>query len=214
MEKAMPNLTRQQSLLLQAVSDNKIPLVKAILEIPGIDVNFIASEFTKQTLLHIAAEAKNVEMVNILLERHISLNDIDAMGNTPLSIAAGTGQLTIAQALLTAGADVNASGTIENEYLPRITGLTALHSAALKGNVPMMELLLSNGADINAVKTQVKNPGVGQQPGGRFFKASNRSNQETPLDLAHRQGHTEAETFLKASAAESALGQNPGCSIM
>ena len=207
-------LTVEQQLLYQAINDNKMQIVQILLRQPEIDINFEVSEFSKSRLIHVAVEKGDLELVNLLLARRPELDHFDVMGNTPLAIAASKGRRDIAEALLNAGANVNAEGTLDNALLPRITGITALHAAALKGDIPMMELLLSRGADIHAIKTQVKNPTASNEAGGRLFKSYNKAGRETALDLVHRQGFREAEVFLRERGAGNAPGQNSGCSIM
>ena len=63
-------------------------------------------------------------------------------GNTPLHLAAYNEHLEIAQALIKAGADVNA--------ITGGTSQTPLHLAAQEGNPEVVTALLANGANVNA----------------------------------------------------------------
>ena len=58
----------------------------------------------------------------------------------PLHLAARDGQVEIAQALITAGADVNAQNN---------SGYTPLHRAT-NGNTEIAQALITAGADVNA----------------------------------------------------------------
>jgi len=68
------------------------------------------------------------------------VNGRNAMGITPLAMAAITGHDEIAALLISEGADVNAQGN---------DGGTALHGAAFLGQIEMVELLLEKGANPN-----------------------------------------------------------------
>ncbi len=76
-----------------------------------------------------------------LAARPEAVNDRDALGDTPLDVAAQTGNMEMAELLLTHGADVNAKAN---------AGWTALHWAAYWQHPAMAELLLRHHADANA----------------------------------------------------------------
>jgi ankyrin repeat protein len=59
---------------------------------------------------------------------------------TPLHEAVGSGNLDIAQLLLSHGADIN---TLDNY------GTTLLHEGSTSGNLDVVEFLLKSGADVN-----------------------------------------------------------------
>lgn len=208
----MFRLTIEQELLAQAVIDNEIKAVKSIIEKENVNIDFDVYENIESKLIHVAVEIGNLEVIKILLSQNPQLNCFNDKGLTPLAIAAGSKRRDIAEALLNAGADVNAIGNFENPYLPRVSGITALHAAASKGDILMMELLLTHGANIQAIKVQTKNPDVKNDFNGSHFKSYNYSNQETALDIVRRMGFREAEALLNERGAKWA---NPGCcSIM
>ena len=89
-----------------------------------------------------AASSGDVKTVATLLTRGVNPNAIDDQGNTALMVAAQKGHLTVAEALLAGGADVNAKR--------RIFDYTALMDAAYGGHEDIVNLLLSNGANVNA----------------------------------------------------------------
>ena len=68
----------------------------------------------------------------------ISLNALNALGESPLMLAALKGQLELATKLVAKGADVNK------------TGWTPLHYAASNGHVDVIKLLIENHAYIDA----------------------------------------------------------------
>jgi ankyrin repeat protein len=83
--------------------------------------------------------------------------------------ACGEQRIEIAEYLIKAGANVQASGL----------GLTTLHVAAAKGHIELAELLLAHGADVNS-------------PGAQSGKAV------TPLALATRAKQSKMEQFLQS----------------
>src|ERR1700678_1214299 len=69
--------------------------------------------------IHDAARKGDVKKVQALLQSDPKLlNDKDNLGDTPLHVAALHGQLNVVQALVAAGADVNA----KNNYAPFTPG--------------------------------------------------------------------------------------------
>ena len=95
-------------------------------------------------------------------------------GFTPLHLATEYGHTEVANALLEAGAEVNA--TITDGFGQ---GSTPLHVAAIKDHIDIAELLLTNGADPTVTD----------------------SNGQTPLDLAEENTDT-AELLYEAGETE------------
>lgn len=87
-----------------------------------------------EVFLHAAAAAGDAEEVAQLLAAGASVNERNALGDTPLATAALAGHLAVVQQLLMAGADVTAAGR---------SGETALHRAAQHGHVSVLQLMLS-----------------------------------------------------------------------
>jgi ankyrin repeat protein len=85
---------------------------------------------------------KSAESARWLLDRGLPVNRSNWLGITPLHRAAGSGDIVIAELLLSYGADINA---VETEWCS-----TPLGWAAKQGQKTMVEWLLKNGADINA----------------------------------------------------------------
>ncbi len=103
-----------------------------------------------QTPLHIAALYGHVDMVNMLLAQHASLDYTDYCRRTPLHCAIFSGKAAIVKALLTKKPSlVDQADNVCN---------TPLHYAVQAGNIEIVRLLCSHGAAVN-----VKN-GQGNQP--------------------------------------------------
>ena len=74
----------------------------------------------------------------------------DNSDNSPLYMAATTGNVDIARALLAAGTDVNRQSPLSH--------WSPLYMAAHNSNLGMVTLLLDAGADVDAVTTQRYTP--------------------------------------------------------
>lgn len=91
--------------------------------------------------LHAAVRSANLEDVKRLVAAGADVNAPDALGSTPLLMAAWSGNTEIASFLVAHGADVNA--------LQPQTHSTALEYAVLTGRTAMVQLLLQAGARID-----------------------------------------------------------------
>jgi hemoglobin len=102
--------------------------------------------YSSRTLLHGAAAAGNLSMVELLLHLGAVPNVMDGGGHTPLYCVANECQVrdgaSVVRVLVHAGANVNACDGVKH--------CTALHMAARRGNVEVAEALLDCGADIEA----------------------------------------------------------------
>ena len=125
-------LTHTSNVLETATTTTNNPLVVE-------DVN--AKDDYGRTPLHWAAYEKNLEIIQLLIEKGADVNAIDNDGNTPLQSAVNSGNLEIAKLLLKHGAEVNAID---------IRGRTPLHRAIIKGHLATAQLLIANGADVTA----------------------------------------------------------------
>ena len=98
-----------------------------------------------ETILMTAARAGSLEIINLLLARDPEVNAAEpAKRQTALMWAAAHKQHAVVDALIAAGADVNAAST---------GGSTALHFAVQQGDVPIAKLLLAAGANVHAAMT-------------------------------------------------------------
>ncbi len=93
-----------------------------------------------------AAWGDNPELVAILIRHGAKLDSADGDGLTPLAIATQNGKIKSAEALVAAGADVNAP-VAKGGYTP-------LMLASISGSSELATALITHGAQVNAV-----NPG-------------------------------------------------------
>ena len=100
-----------------------------------------------------AAKKNSVESAKGLLARDPNLLDArDKDGSTPLHCAVWKGHLQMVEALINAGADVNAEN--ENDHW----GTTPLHAAAHANQAGIAQLLIDHGAEVNAKDREGRTP--------------------------------------------------------
>ena len=135
--------TLLDSPVADAAMDGDIEAVRALLT-EGADVN--APQGDGMTALHWAAEAGDVEMVEMLLYAGANQQGVTRLGDyTPLHLASKAGKDRVVARLLEAGADPSAYTT---------TGeVTPLHFAAASGSVATVEALLDHGADVDVTES-------------------------------------------------------------
>lgn len=108
-------------------------------------------DYWGKSVLHVAAGLKKPEVVSYLLlndaEEH--LNRFDNEGNTPLHIAVNSNDKGAIDALIEAGADVNAVNDS--------TGMSPLHIAAKSGNRETIRALLKGNPTIEFIEKNGKN---------------------------------------------------------
>ncbi|XP_053348675.1 serine/threonine-protein phosphatase 6 regulatory ankyrin repeat subunit A-like isoform X1 [Clarias gariepinus] len=124
------------------------------------------------TLLHIASQCGNLEMLQSLLKKGVPLHMADKSGAVCLHVAAKFGHKTVVQVLLQRGLHVDATNK---------DGLTALHVAVENCKPKVVQILLGSGAQV-------------QLRGGKAL--------EMPLHIAARvkDGEKVAEMLLKSGA--------------
>jgi len=146
------------------------------------------------SLLHLAAERGNAEIVRLLIEKGAIIDIKHPYGVTPLHLAVccGYGIIgldciskkirnyeNVTKLLISNGADVNAKDK---------EGNSPLYYIAMNGNCKIAELLISNGADVNAKNTK----GI------------------TPLHRAVKEGHTQIVEILLLEGADANIGKIQG----
>ena len=102
----------------------------------------------KYSALYLARN--HVQMTNMLLEHGADVNGLDSIGFTPLHWVAGWGVSSVVNALVEAGAKVDAVGA--DHRLGEVNGfkgLTALHIATASRNLETARALLRKGASID-----------------------------------------------------------------
>lgn len=161
------------SVVLKATYYGKRDVVEALLA-SGVELNIFEAAATGQT-----------DRVNTLIAEDPTLvNSYAPDGFAPLSLAVFFGHPETVNALLAAGAEVNAASRETMKLTPLASAmataqieiaktliahganinakaasdLTPLHTAAARGNIDAATLLLENGAEINATTTEGKKP--------------------------------------------------------
>jgi len=157
-----------------AVESGKIDLVKALIAVPGINVN--ATDRDGWTALHHAARLRRIEILEALLKvQGIDVHAKTEWGATALEIGIGWGHTATLQPLINCGANVNETNRWGEPVLhhPATTGnkdvvealiyhkanidakdrsgWTALHLASLHGRKEIVEILLLNNADTTSL---------------------------------------------------------------
>jgi ankyrin repeat protein len=130
--------------LLVAVAAGRTAVVPILVE-QGADLKLRAPG--GNSVLHLAASAGNLEMVQKLLETPgIEVDARNDDGYSPLAVVKGPEAAT---ALLEKGADIAWADK---------AGLTLLHMTAAEGDLPLMALLLEKGANANAKEKDGRTP--------------------------------------------------------
>jgi hypothetical protein len=128
----LPRLGRRKNLALMSI------WCAGFLGLTLVHVNMPKADGT--TLLHSAAQNDRPIFVRLLLLAGAEVNAVDGYGGTPLSLAVLEGNGPIIEALVTAGANPNASAT---------NGLTMLMLASRTSSTAV-QALLHAGANVNA----------------------------------------------------------------
>jgi uncharacterized protein len=127
--------------LLQDCEDGNIPQVIAALDAGCSSV--VLSNPRKPSLLHIAAEAGQIELIKGLLARGISINALDAEGSTPLTYAIMAHSSAAIEALIDLGADVE----LATRYMTSKLSLDMLREIGIK-NITWIQILLKLGVAV------------------------------------------------------------------
>ena len=105
----------------------------------GVDIN--AKNSDGVSLLQLAAQVGQKEILELLISKGADINTKDVVGWTPVIEAARKGHKAIVELLISHGALLNTKDSL--------TGKSALHFAAALGHKEMVQLLISKGADVN-----------------------------------------------------------------
>lgn len=133
------------SLLAQMIGRGDDSMLDYVQEKLLADPALAQERYSGRTLLHGAAAAGNLAIVELLLRLGVEPDITDAGGHTPLYCVANEckvsgGGADVVRALVQAGANVDACDGVKH--------CTALHMAARRGNMEVAEALLDCGAGI------------------------------------------------------------------
>lgn len=170
--------------------------VIALLLAAGVELNIFEAAATGQT-----------ERVRALLEQDVSLANAYATdGFAPLSLAVFFGHQTTVEALLAAGADVNAASR-------ETMRVTPLHSAAAARQLSIARTLLANGAHVNAQQAEQGFTPLHEAAANGDFELAKllleynadinikTNDEQTPLAFAQARGQGEMAEFLRERGA-------------
>jgi hypothetical protein len=133
-------------LLARMIRSGSADLIEFVLSELDRDRSLQSCRFSGRTLLHCAAGAGCLTVVQSLLQLGTDPDILDSGGHTPLYSVANECRWStgpeVVRALVLAGADVNACDGVTNA--------TPLHMAARRGFVEIARTLLDCGADIDA----------------------------------------------------------------
>eukprot|EP00301_Raphidiophrys_heterophryoidea_P026359 c9082_g1_i2.p1 GENE.c9082_g1_i2~~c9082_g1_i2.p1 ORF type:complete len:409 (+),score=113.68 c9082_g1_i2:477-1703(+) len=104
------------------------------------------------TPLHIAAQANQPAVIDLLLAHGADVNDVASNELGPVHMAAMNGNDAFITELL------NKAGNKVNISKAGIDGLTPLHIAAMAGKLSTLKLLVKAGADVNAASEMGQTP--------------------------------------------------------
>jgi len=137
--------SRFAALLAAMIAGRNPALLAYVREHVAADPALVHTRFDGRTLLHAAAAAGDVDLVNLLLGLGASPNVRDGGGHTPLYSLGNecqTGGVDVVLALVGAGAAIDADDGVKH--------CTPLHMAARRGNAELAAALLDCGAQIEA----------------------------------------------------------------
>ena len=141
-------------LLARMVQSGNAGLIRFVIDTLESAPSLTECRFSGRTLLHFAAGAGCLEVVELLLRLGTDPNLQDRGGHTPLYYVANecTSEIgpELVRALVRAGADVNACGGV--------TRATALHMAARRGHLAIAGALLDCGAAVDAKDSKRDTP--------------------------------------------------------
>ncbi|MDC0144159.1 CotH kinase family protein [Verrucomicrobia bacterium] len=138
--------TRREE-VMEEISDG-MPVWTARPDTPFVMGNLLPRKKDKNSIWA-AVKTGDLDGVKNLLANGIKVDSRDAMGITPLSLAALTEEIEVATYLISKGADVNARGD---------DGGTPLQGAAFFGRIEAVKLLLAKGADPNLSNKRGETP--------------------------------------------------------
>lgn len=191
-----------REVLLMGLAADQEDLVKPLL-FAGVDISF-ADERAVTSLLRSSKEGK-LWLVNQLLSRLPEASDtvMNSILSPSLSLASSAAHTEVVEALICAGADINARGS---------RGSTAMIEAAQRGDNHLVGFLIARHASLNVVNLRGESAilvasknGHGDvvrtlvEAGADINHSNNRG--RTPLMMAYRNGHGEVARYLHGNGA-------------
>jgi ankyrin repeat protein len=172
-----------------------------------------------------AANANDLDMARLFVEKGVDVNVATEFGATALQFAAGAGNAAMVKLLIAKGADVNAGTTASNQVRKGFTALnhlTPLMFAAPFGSPELIRTLLDAGAKVNArdirdmtplmlaVSSETQDPEVVRLLLSRGADVNAKSVLgETALDWANKFGNPEVIGLLHGKARDAANNAQP-----
>ncbi len=132
--------------VFDSIKDNKVLVLKAILEKKQLDINYV-DEYVVTTALNEAVFHADKEIIALVLEHGADVNVKSYTGKTPLMVAAANNSVDIMKMLLVHEADINALD--KRNY-------NALMYAAENGHYYACEYLFGMGIDSDVVSIDDK----------------------------------------------------------
>ena len=137
------NLTPLMNLCLSTYWDGQFELAQLLLRY-GSDVNCVASDaFNNGTALMFATSSANIDLVQLLIENGALIDAFDSDGSTALRYAVNQNLYSIAELLLSKGANPNIIFSFNGNTR------SYLQNALSVNYIEMAKLLINYGADVN-----------------------------------------------------------------
>jgi len=130
--------------LYQSVEREKTETVQKLIE-NGASTHMLFGA-DNHSLLHLAIQKKNYNIVQLLIVMNSDVNILNKKGYSPLHYAVLEGQFNILKLLREKGAEVNTETYFSNR--------TPLIDAAALGELNMIKYLIDNNADMNATDSE------------------------------------------------------------
>lgn len=152
--------------LFHVCSENRENCIEAARMLISRGANINAKNENSTTILHVAAQHDNYELVKFLIENGSNVNSLTTDGWTALHFAAQKGYSKIADLLIKSGINVDVQGLRYQR--------TALHYAADQGKTSVVQLIINAKG-----RTDLKD-----------------ISGSTALEIATRKGHKEVVMLL------------------
>jgi ankyrin repeat protein len=196
-----------------AFAQGEVEIARTLLQ-NGANINTL--DGAGESSLHREIFGGHHAVVKLLLEHQADVNiQADETCETPLLLAARTGELEVSRLLLKHGADVTS-----RNYL----GWSSLHLASYHGHLGIVEDLLVHGADVNAQNHLLWTPLHVASYSGHLETVQmlvrhgatldKTIDQETPLHIASRLGNLEIARFLIVQGSNTMSNNMDGDILM